>query len=96
MDQRPTAVKETEGVWLQGEAQGFLEVVTRAKAGEYERLSKDMEWAWGSAGSTWQMKPTPTLRDGTLFICADEGPESGRGLGAGAAGVVGEAGLGAC
>lgn len=29
MDQRPTAVKETEGVWLQGRgAEGFLEVVT--------------------------------------------------------------------
>lgn len=59
MDQRPTALQETAGVWLQGRgAEGFLEVVTPElrleNKSDYPRTGVGM----GVSRGTWQMRPT--------------------------------------
>ena len=60
---------------------------------EYKRLSKDRNGHGGQQGHLADENHPPP-RDGTLFICGDEGPGLGHGLGAGADSVVGEGGPG--
>ena len=70
-DQRPTAAKETEGVWLQGRGkEGFLEVVTPElrleNKSNYPRTGVGM----GVSRGTWQMRTIPQPQEMAPWIIA--------------------------